>query len=125
MVAFVAVSIALAARPLPRCDAESRHGCCQTCNYPYLKTISYIESTLVVDAADFVSQLDSFQIGSGSGPLELQKYTVVNTQKLEFRRVYTPCHVCVTVDECMSNGTVAGGLTEFTDECHFFHNCYI
>lgn len=119
------VIIALAARPLPRCDVESRPGCCQTCGYPYLKTISYVESTVVVDAANFVSQLDSFDIGSGSGPLELQTYTLVNTSNLEFRRVYTPCHVCVTVDECMSIGTVAIGVSEFIDECYLFHTCYI
>lgn len=119
------VIIALAARPLPRCDVESRPGCCQTCGYPYIKTISFVESTVVVDAANLVSQLDSVDIGSGSGPLELQKYALVNTRNLEFRRVYTPCHVCVTFDECMSNGTVATGVPDFIDECYLFRECYI
>lgn len=125
MLAPIAVFIALAGRPLPRCGVTTRTGCCQTCNYPYLKTISYMESTLVVDAADFVSQLDSVNIGSGSGPLELQKYTIVNTQKLDFRRVYTPCHACVTVDECISNGTATDDLTEFIDECFLFNEYFI
>lgn len=108
---------------VPRCDVESWPGCCQTCHYPYLKTIGSVKRSLVVDAVDFVSRLDSVAIGSGLGPLEFQEYTIVNTRKLNFRRVNTPCHVCVTLGECLSNGTIVG-VSEFVDECYFFRECY-
>lgn len=117
MVPYMLMAISLASR----CSLESQLGCCQTCNYPYLKAISYVERMVVINAAEFVNKLDTVDIGD-AGPADLQSYTIVNTKDLKPFTARIPCYTCVSMEECYTSDKLPS--EEFIDECNVLKTRY-